>query len=219
MLTESRRGETARTRLWPAPAQPVSCAHSAHSAMASSRTAPLLRAQRALGYGQLPHSPSPARTGSVFVSAVATHQCLRQSHTAGSPRTGPLIPSAACAAEQALGARLLIASLPHPVAPHRVGPHPSDPVSPRPARPEPAAVQLPCGPTALSPCWGCSPSGCGQDHLFRLPQTLSPHPGHRVCPFLCAFSFFNVPVSISLLLQTGLHSTLWGAFGPQGSLL
>ena len=34
-------------------------------------------------------------------------QCLRQSHTAGSPRTGPCLPSAACAAEQALGARLL----------------------------------------------------------------------------------------------------------------
>lgn len=101
-------------------------------------------------------------------------QCLRQSHTAGSPRTGPCLPSAACAAEQALGARLLIASLLHPAVPHRVGPHPSDPVSPRPARPEPATVQLPCGSTALSPCGGCSPSGSGQDHLSVYPRR-SPH--------------------------------------------
>ena len=127
--------------------------------------------------------------------------CLGQSPSWQVPRAHALCaPSTACAAEQALGTRLLMASLPHPAVPRRVGPHPSGPVSPWLARSKPATVQLPCSPTALSPYGGCS-SESGQDYLFLLSQTLSPQPSHRVCPFLCAFFFFsfNVPVLIYLL--------------------
>lgn len=131
-------------------------------------------------------------------------QCLRQSHTAGSPRTGPCLPAQpAPLAEQALGARLLIASLLHPAVPHRVGPHPSDPVSPRPA--EAWSQPQSSYPAALQPCPRVGAAALLD--LARtispfLPQTLSPHPGQSLPLPLCLFFSFNVPVLISLSLQT-----------------
>ena len=108
---------------------------------------------------------------------------------------------------------------PPPCSTALCGPHPSDPVSPWPAWSKPVTVQLPCGSTTLSLHMGAA----APLNLARTISSFYPrHSPHILAtefapssvPFFFFFNF-NVPVLISLLLQTGLHSTLWGTCGPQ----